>query len=387
MYKRDIWPLIKKQVELGKSILLLGPRQVGKTTLCRSFKYDLEINLASIPEKLLFEKDPGRLEKIVQNLEKKVFVYIDEIQKIPRLFNSVQVLIDNKRAQFVLTGSSARKIRQELDLNYAPGRLINFKMNPLSLNENPSPLDEILTYGQLPAICAEVNLEQKEIELRSYVENYIEEEIRKETRLRSVAPFSRFIELAAIQSGKIANFSEISKELGPSVMTIQNYYQILEDTLFAVRVEPYTKSSSRKKLTKSSRYLFFDLGVRRILAEEPEKFSQDRKGELFEHFVGNEILKWINISKKPAKLYFWRDPDGPEVDWIIEYKGQLLPIEVKLKAQPDNKSIRHLKTFMTEYRTARQALVVSTTDVKFKVDSNITVISYQDLHSQLNTLF
>ncbi len=293
-------------------------------------------------------------------------------------------MIDDNKAQFVLTGSSARKIRQELDLNYAPGRLINFRMDSLSIDEHDMPLDEILSFGQMPAPSREEDYDQKEIELRSYVENYIEEEIRKETRLRSIAPFARFIELAALQSGKIANFSEISKELGPTVATIQNYYQILEDTLFAERIEPYTKNSSRKKLTKSSRYLFFDLGVRRVLSGESRKFFSDRKGELFEHFIGNELLKWIHISSKGSKLYFWRDSDGPEIDWLIESDGQLLPIEVKIKSAPDSKSIRHLKTFMSEYSSAQSALVISTTDIKYKLDKTIAVIPYQKIHEELD---
>lgn len=384
MYKRAIFEKIKKQVNAGRSVLLLGPRQVGKTTLCQQFKFDLEVNLASIREKQAFEKDPGRLEKIIEASPKKMFVYIDEIQKIPELFNSIQVLIDKKKAQFLVTGSSARKIKQQVDFNLAPGRLLNFRLDPLSLAEHPLELESILSFGQLPAICREKNIEQKELELRSYVENYIEEEIRNETRLRNIAPFARFIELAAIKSGQISNFSEISKDLGPTVATIQNYYQILEDTLFVERIDPYLKSSSRKKLTKSSRYLFFDLGVRRILSDESKRQTPDRKGELFEHLVGNEILKWIRTSNNGAKLFFWRDADGPEVDWLVEFNGRLLPIEVKVKAKPDSKSIRHLKTFMAEYKSAKQALVVCGTDIPFQIEENIKAVSIENLANFLN---
>lgn len=384
MYKRTIEHDIKNQLKKGKSVLLLGPRQVGKTTLCRQFKFDLEINLASVKEKLRFEKEPDRLEMIVNSSSKKMFVYIDEIQKVPELFNSIQALIDSNKAQFLLTGSSARKIKQQLDINFAPGRLINYRLAPLSLNEKSVDLDAVLAYGQLPAIVSENNLEQKDLELRSYVENYIEEEIRKETRLRNIAPFARFIELAAIQSGQISNFSEISKDIGPTIATIQSYYQILEDTLFVERVGPYLKGSNRKKLTKSSRYLFFDLGVRRVLAEEPKKFIADRKGALFEHFVGNEILKWTRTTGRAARLYFWRDPDGPELDWLIEYEGHLLPIEVKLKSKPDTKSTKHIKIFMSEYQTAQEALIVSISDLKYKIEKNIDVIPYQNLHTYLD---
>lgn len=295
------------------------------------------------------------------------------------------MLIDEKKAQFILTGSSARKIKTHIDVNFAPGRLINFKIDPLSFPENEDNLDEILAFGQLPAIAKESNKEQKELELRSYVENYIEEEIRKETRLRSIAPFTRFIEMASLQSGKIVNFSEISQELGPTIITIQSYYQILEDTLFATKITPYLKNASRKKLTKSSKYLFFDMGVRRILSDESRKLTPDRKGEIFDHWIGNEIIKWINLNHRVAKLYYWRDSDGPEIDWLIDYNGALLPIEVKLHSAPKSNSTKHLKTFMREYKNANSAIVICTTDIPYKLEKNIEVISYKSLHSYLDT--
>lgn len=384
MYKRILEASIRKQISKGKSVLLLGPRQVGKTTLCHQFKFDMEINLASIKEKLLYEKDPQRLEKLVGESKKKLFVYIDEIQKVPELLNSIQVLIDSKKAQFLLTGSSARKIKKQFDVNLAPGRLVNFRLDPLSVAENSFDLSQILAFGQLPAICLEEDENQKELELRSYVENYIEEEIRKETRLRNVAPFARFIELAAIQSGQICNFTEISKELGPTVATIQSYYQILEDTLFVERIDPYLKNPSRKKLSKSSRYIFFDLGVRRILSDESKKILPDRKGMLFEHLVGNEIIKWMRSQSLSAKLFYWRDPDGPEIDWLIEYEGNLLPIEVKLNNNPKSKDTKHLKVFMDEYPKAENALVVCTTDLNFQIEPNIRAINFQNIATELN---
>lgn len=384
MYKRQIEASIRKQIAKGKSVLLLGPRQVGKTTLCQQFNFDLKLNLASIKEKLMYEKDPQRLEKIVGESKSKMFIYIDEIQKVPELLNSIQVLIDTKKAQFLITGSSARKIKQQFDINLAPGRLVNFRLDPLNIAEANLDLDDILAYGQLPAISLEKDKNQKELELRSYVENYIEEEIRKETRLRNVAPFARFIELAAIQSGQICNFSEISKELGPTVITIQNYFQILEDTLFVERIDPYLKNPSRKKLTKSSRYLFFDLGVRRILSEESKRVLPDRKGVLFEHFIGNELIKWIRVSSIPARLYYWRDSDGPEVDWLLEYDGHLLPIEVKLTNKPSLKDAKHLRVFISEYSKAKDGLIICNSDISQQLDTNIRAIHFKQLTQELN---
>ncbi|MGZ3774992.1 MAG: ATP-binding protein [Pseudobdellovibrionaceae bacterium] len=383
MIKREIHKQIQVQLKKGKSLLILGPRQVGKTTFVKSLKFDMELNLATRQERLKYEKSPELLTQKVLNFPKKPLVYIDEIQNVPALMGEIQVLIDENKAQFILTGSSARKLKMDTEINLLPGRLVHVRMDPLSFFEYSQSLDDILSYGQLPRIAIENESSQKELELRSYVESYIDEEIRKETRLRQIAPFSRFIELAAIQSGRISNFSEISKELGPTVVTIQSYYQILEDTLFVARINPYIKNASRKKLTKSSRYLFFDLGVRRIAAGEAKKFLPERKGELFEHFIGNEILKWIHSSCQSAQLYFWRDSDGPEVDWIIEYEDKLLPIEVKLTTQPKANDVKHLKVFMKEYKAANQGLVVSRCEAPFTLEKEIRVVSYKNLHEYL----
>jgi predicted AAA+ superfamily ATPase len=272
----------------------------------------------------------------------------------------------------------------DAEMNLLPGRLVHIKMDPLAVCEYNQTLEDTLTFGQLPRVALEIDSEQKDLELHSYVESYIEEEIRKETRLRQIAPFSRFIELAAIQSGRISNFTEISKEIGPTVATIQSYFQTLEDTLFVARISPYLKNASRKKLTKSSRYLFFDLGVRRVAAGEGRKFLPERKGELFEHLIGNEILKWIHGRCQSARLFFWRDSDGPEIDWLIEYDGRLLPIEVKLKSQPKPGDAKHLKTFLSEYKDANEGLIVARNEVPVILEKNIRVINYQELHQFLD---
>lgn len=384
MYKREILGEISNQLKKGKSVLLLGPRQVGKTTLSHQLDFRLSINLALNKERQLYERDPNLLsQKILSLNHKRPLVYIDEVQKVPALLDEVQALIDQKKATFLLTGSSARKLRSESKTNLIPGRVVNLRMDPLSIDENPASIEEIFAYGQLPEIAQTKETKQKSLLLRSYVENYIEDEIRKETKIRNVANYSRFLELAAIQSGRITNFTEISKELGPTVATIQSYYQILEDTLLAERIDPYLKNSSRKKLTKSSKYLFFDLGVRRISAKEGISFLPERRGELFEHLVGNEILKWIHSRVNGARLYFWRDADGPEVDWLIEYEDRLLPIEVKLSPSYKPSHAKHLKTFLSEYPNAKTGVVINNSDLNFK-DAEINVVGFAHLTSFLD---
>ena len=174
-----------------------------------------------------------------------------------------------------------------------------------------------------------------------------------------------------IQAVEINTPTAISNELGPTVMTIQSYFQVLEDTLFVDRVDPYLKNPSRKKLTKSSRYLFYDLGVRRIAAKEGSQILPERKGKLFEQLVGSEILKWIRSRALPAQLYFWRDADGPEVDWIIEFENNLLPIEVKISKRNSKSDLKHLKTFMSEYKLAKKAILINSSDLNFEIEKDI----------------
>lgn len=386
MFERTIKIELVKLLKHGKSVLLLGPRQVGKTTLAQSLSFDLKINLAVTKDRQFYERNPDFLAKKIQSFKKKPLVFIDEIQKVPALLNDIQDLIDNRKAQFLLTGSSARKLKHEIEVNLIPGRILNLRMDSVSYLEKPRSAEKIFQYGQLPQVLTELDKKIRELELKSYVENYIEDEIRKETKIRNISNYSRFLELAAIQSGKITNFSKISAELGPTVMTIQSYYQVLEDTLFADRIDPYLKNTQRKKLTKSSKYLFFDLGVRRVCANEGTQFLPDRKGDLFEHFVGNEILKWIRSQALSAKLYFWRDSDGPEIDWLIEYEDRLFPIEVKFKENVTDSDAKHLYTFMDEYRQVTKALIVCKSESNFDLNKKVRAVSYKLLFQELNRL-
>lgn len=353
--------------------------------LAKSLPFDLHINLATTKDRQFFEKHPDFLAKKIQSLKKKPMIFIDEIQKVPVLLNDIQDLIDEKKAQFLLTGSSAKKLKNEIEVNLIPGRIVNLRLDSLSCTEAPVDVEDVFCFGRLPQILMERDREIKELDLASYVENYIEDEIRKETKIRNIANYSRFLELAAIQSGKVTNFSEISKELGPTVMTIQSYYQVLEDTLFADRIDPYLKNSQRKKLTKASKYLFFDLGVRRICAREGSQFLPDRKAELFENYIGNEILKWIRSQTLTAKLYYWRDSDGPEIDWLIEYKGELYPIAVKYRENVSKKNAKHLYTFLEEYRQTKMGFIVYKGSSNFSLNGKIKVLSHLDLFQGLNT--
>jgi len=386
---RQLQPILARHLARGKSVLLLGPRQTGKTTLVGELGADLAVSLASPSARQRYERDPSALADEIGAIRAQAprrpppLVTIDEVQKVPALMDVGQDLIDRRQARFVFTGSSARKLRRGRDLNLLPGRVVVLRLDPLTLEERAaSSLDEALLDGSLPAIRLTADTGDREADLRSYVETYLEEEVRQEALVRNVGAYGRFVELAAREAGRVANYSRISQDVGVSSVTIQNYYDILCDCLVAERVEPVTQSASRKKLTKASRFLLFDIGVARAAAREGRRLPLSRRGELFEQFVGIEAIRFCRLHAPDARLRFWRDPDGPEVDWVIEHPGGFLPIEVKLGDRPTERDTRHLHVFLEEYG-GRQGLVVCSAPRPLRLTRMVTAVPWQDLPGAL----
>src|SRR3989338_3202211 len=358
--------IILQTLQRHKGILLLGPRQTGKTTLIKHIQTDLTISLVQPEIRQRYEKDPGLLVKEIRYLKSQTskipIIVLDEVQKVPQLLDVVQGLMDEKEGLFILTGSSARKLRRGPNVNLLPGRVVALRLDPLIIREySKSSLEELLLYGTLPGIITLKENRDREIDLESYVTTYLEEEVRSEAIVRNLEHFARFLEYAASESGQIINYRKLSQEIGIAHTTIASYFQILEDCLIIERIEPLTKSKTRKKLTQAQKYLFFDLGVRRIAAQEGTKPSRDRWGCLFEQFVGLELLRCSRLSRKKNKILFWRDPNGPEVDWLIQQEEEYIPIQVKWTSSPQNKYIRYLKLFLSEYPTAKKAYLICQT--------------------------
>jgi uncharacterized protein len=374
---RKIETDITSAFDRGKSIILLGPRQTGKTTLLDHFHSNWSISLVTPSVRQKYEKDPSLLFNEIQARinegPKTPLIFIDEIQKVPELLDVIQELCDKKMARFIISGSSARKLKRT-GANLLPGRVISFHLDPLSYQEyNQISLEKLLSLGSLPGI---ISSEDPEKDLQSYVEIYLEEEVRVEALVKNVGNFARFLELAAIESGKTANFRGLSQELGPSHTTIASYYQILEDCLILERVEPFIKSRTRKRLIRSPRYLFFDIGVRNVCAREFGPIPPEIKGQLFEQFIGLELLRWACHQNGKTRIFFWSDPSDPEVDWLIETADELIPIEVKFSQRPTARDAKHLLTFMHEYPKAKRAFVVARNDNSIQLDKAIQAIPW-----------
>lgn len=358
-FQRAITPKLIATINRGKSVLLFGPRQTGKTSLVIKLAHDLYINLmrAAILQK--YEMDPEALFREISALTKligrKPLIIIDEVQKLPQITDAIQLLIDDNLAQFIITGSSARKIK-----NLLPGRVIKYTLSPLMLSEiNDQELDLkfILENGTLPQIFSIHEKNEIEELLGSYVNLYIEEEVRKEALVRNIASFSNFLQLACIESGNIVNLRSIGSEVGVTHNTIAEYYRILQDCMLVETIAPLTKSTTRKRLAKSPKYLLYDLGVRRLGAGESLNSSIRSLSFNFEQFVGLELCRIARQQSKKIKVLYWRSHDGPEIDYVLEMTGEYVPIEVKWTEKPNTKDIKHLLNFIAEYKV-KQAYVI-----------------------------
>lgn len=384
--KRLLEEDIRHTLERNKSVLLLGARQTGKTTLTQRFDPDLLISFIQPDIRQRYEKAPSALKGEVEALlppkgRRRTLIILDEVQKVPAILDVVQDLIDRGIANFILTGSSARKLRKGAQFNLLPGRVVALRMQPFNMIEySEKKLEDLLLYGSLPGLVAVKNNRDRETDLESYVTTYLEEEVRAEAVVRNLGHFARFLELAASESGRIINTRKLSQEIGVAHTTIAAYYQILEDCLITERIEPLTQSSTRKKLTKSERILFFDLGVRRLAAREGTKLSRDRMGHLFEQFVGLELLRAAYTKHKGIKIRFWRDPDGPEVDWIIDEAGHYTPVEVKWTDRPTLADVRHVEVFLSEYPSAKAGYLVCQVPRKMKLSERIIALPWQSIH-------
>jgi predicted AAA+ superfamily ATPase len=376
---------IRRAIRRNKSVLLLGARQTGKTTMISRLDAALVISFVRPEVRQRYEQSPHLLGGEVDALPSRIkgrrpLVVVDEVQKVPAILDVVQEAIDRGRANFVLTGSSARKLRRGASINLLPGRVAAFRMDPLSLREYPAKtLSDRLLYGSLPGILAVPSPSDRELDLASYVTTYLEDEVRAEAVVRNVGDFARFVELAASESGQIVNFSKLSQEIGVSHTTIAAYYRILEDCLVAERIEPLTRSKTRKKLTKSEKYLVLDLGVRRLAAREGAQPSRETFGRLFEQFVGLELVRGAHAAGSGVAIRFWRDADGPEVDWVVDTYGRYTPVEVKWTTRPSPSDVRHLDVFLSEYPSATAGYLVCQVPRPVRLSRRITALPWQSV--------
>ncbi len=311
-----------------RSIFLFGPRGTGKSTWIRDrFPEAVMYDLLDTGEALRLHKSPHILYRELATLPAESWVIIDEVQKIPELLDEVHRLIESHRLRFVLSGSSARKLRHG-GVNLLAGRAITTSLYPLVSAELASEfnLEHALHFGMLPMA---VTSDTPQDYLRSYTETYLIQEIKAEALTRNLGAFARFLEIAARQNGQVTNATNIARDAGISRRTVQLHFEILTDTFIGFWLPPWKLKSATKQV-RQSKFYFFDSGVARALCGRlPYPPTSEEMGLLAETLVINELRAWLDYSGANYRLYFWRTYDNTEVDVVCETVEGFVAIEVK----------------------------------------------------------
>lgn len=343
-------------VSQNQSFFLFGARGTGKSTLLRSlsqFKGCLYIDLLKPSQEEIYSLDPEALIRQTQHLTNRDWVVIDEVQKCPKLLDVIHGLIEDKKINFALAGSSSRKLKHG-GANLLAGRAVVFSMFPLTYFElqNKLSLAEILNWGTLPKILEFSTGLEKNRYLKSYVYTYLKEEIQVEQVVRKLEPFRLFLPVAAQMDGQILNYSKIAKDVGADHKTIANYYQILVDTNLGFLLDSYHKSV-RKVQHETPKFYFFDTGVKRALEKQiniPLEPKTTTYGNAFEAWFVNECHRYNCYYELDYSFSYLRTKDGAEIDLIIETPDKkIFLIEIKSASKIDADHLKHLISFKKDF--------------------------------------
>ncbi|MEZ4273557.1 MAG: DUF4143 domain-containing protein [Myxococcota bacterium] len=300
---------------------------------------------------LRLKQAPGLLESLIDAAPADQVIVIDEIQRIPMLLNEAHRLIEERHRRFLLTGSSARKLRRE-GTNLLAGRAIPAKMFPLTYAELATDfeLEKYLRFGGLPLVWTSQIAEEI---LWAYCETYLKEEIQVEAVVRNLGAFTRFLKVAAAANGQILNYSKIASDSGVPTSTVRQSFQVLDDTLLGFSLPAW--QGSQRKAVQTSKFFFFDIGVANTLAQIKVLDRQsDLYGRAMEHFILCELRAYLSYRRIHKSLYFWRTKHGEEVDIVLDDE---LAIEVKASERVSNRDLRGLAKLAEEKKHQRFILV------------------------------
>ena len=359
-----------------RSAFLWGPRKTGKTTLLRQqFPEACWIDLLDYDLFLSLSQRPSSLRQILEAQFSKTVV-IDEVQKVPNLMDEIHWLIENRGYQFILCGSSARKVRRGKS-GLLGGRAWRFELYPLVTRELKSfDLDRALHVGLIPS---HYFASYAEMDLKGYVQDYLKEEIQVEALTRNLPAFSKFLRSAAITNGMLLNYSNAARESGVSVKTIREYYQILEDTLIGRQLAPWRKTKKRR-LIETAKFYFFDTGiVSNLLEQRMLVRGASEYGRAFEHFILQECWAYRHYSKLEFPISFWRTASGSEVDLILGDAEVAIEVKASVSVADRTKGL-HL---FHEENKCRKSFIISKEQRPRKISSQITVLPWQNFCEML----
>lgn len=358
------------------SAFIFGPRMTGKTTLLKSIEScALKLDLLDPDEQLRYSMTPSILKDQLEALPTPSRIIIDEIQRVPALLDYVQIGMEKYQHSFLLSGSSARKLKRG-SANMLGGRALDLRLHPLTFREIGEAFDisSALQMGTLPKIYTTVQQGRAELAalfLRSYLTTYLKEEIQAEALTRNLGAFQRFLAIAGQSAGQVIEFSNIARDSSVAASTVKEYYQVLEDTLIGFYLWPYDRNERKKARPK---FYFFDCGVTRALqgrlADAP---TPQERGFLFEAFMANELVRLRDYAGKFHEFGFWRERTH-EVDILVSGgHGPILAIECKAGSQDIDKST--IEAFKARFPTV-PLIVASLQDEHPRILHGIEVLPW-----------
>ncbi len=339
--------------KLDEGMFLFGARQTGKSTLLKErFKGAIYYDLLNPGVRKSLKQNPNSFWEALQDKPAGTLVIVDEIQKVPDLLDVVHSLMVERGLFFILSGSSARKLKRS-GANTLGGRAIPETLFPLVWPEvTDFQIDRAVQNGMIPR---HYMVEDATKRLSGYVKVYLDEEIREEGEVRELDAFERFMEVAAISDGEMLNYSNIAADCGVSAKTVKSYFQILYDTLIGYEIPAFRKEIKRK-IVQAPRFYYFDVGLANyLMGRNSLKRGTDDYGHAFEHLVMQEIIAYKGYNDKRDTISYWHTYDQKEVDVVIG--DAKVAIEIKSAEHVETKHKKGLKAFKEEHPDCRLILV------------------------------
>lgn len=361
---------------LRLSAFVFGPRMTGKTFLLRRLDCALFVDLLDPEIELDFHRSPRHFWERISALPKESLVIVDEVQKIPLLLDYVQKGIEEKGLRFILSGSSARKLKRG-GANLLGGRALDLHLHPLTAAEigRDFHLETILNFGSLPKVVQLIlgrQLEDAKGVLRAYNTTYIKEEIQAEALMRNVGAFQRFLSVAAQSNGSVIEFANISRECSVPMSTVKEYYSILEDTLLGFFLWPWDRSERKKARPK---FYFFDTGVVRAIQDRLNDAATPlEKGALFEQWFINELRRWRDYHRQDCDFAFWRHGRN-EVDVLVMRGGKPV-IAFECKTGQESLSSDTLNDFRKHFPGVTLFVVSAKQDDHRRLDNGLEILPF-----------
>ena len=358
----------------GRSAFLWGPRKTGKTHwLNNVFPKQVRIDLLQTDVFAEYASRPSLLRERYGG--HKHLLVIDEIQMVPDLLNEVHWLIENRGLAFLMTGSSARKLRRQ-HANLLGGRARRYTMHPLVYQETEGfKIEEVMLSGLLPPHFLS---EDPVADLRAYVADYLKEEIAAEARVQNIPAFAEFLRVAALTAGELLNYTNVAREAGVSAKVVRSYFQILEDTLLGFRLAPWGKAR-RRRLIETEKFYLFDVGVSNYLARRTPRAGTSEFGKAFEQYLLMELKAYQAYVNPELDIHYWRTSTGLEVDFIL---GDMqVAFEVKAGRVHEG-DLAGLKALLSEYGIKR-AMIVSMENQRRRLQDFVEVLPWREFLAEL----